>query len=108
MALGNFTPKKFGVGSTSGSVSVYTVPAGKGAILKNVHIQNTGNTSANAPVTIQIAGSSPIKYYLPTGNEAVKFDRDINIALNAGDNITIVSNSAIMIHYVISGVEFDV
>ena len=122
MAYGNAIPKRLAVGqlannATSGTL--YTVPVGMGAVIKRIHLWvGAGVLTTTSNVSLYV-NNLPVAMTYPS-NEANNTSggqtyhtwsaSDMNLALNAGDVITLnnASGSTITIVYNISGVEFTV
>lgn len=121
MAYGNATPKRLAIGqllAAATSATLYTVPTGMGAVIKRIPIWVTvGNLSVSSTITLSINGS-PVSFVIAvteTNNSQAGYyrfkqwaDFDLNIALNAGDVVTLTSNANVTIAFTISGVEFTV
>lgn len=98
------TAKKFYAGTpTTGSwTTVYTVPSGKQAIIKNITLCNTTGSTATIGIgaaTFSIVSSG----YSINANDTVVLD--LSVVLDAGQTITVTQGTANAIHVHISGVE---
>lgn len=79
------------------NTDVYTVPAGRQAVISTISVTNLTSTGATCRIAIRVAGASIanaqyIAYDIPIlGNEAKAFT--LGIGLGAGDIITVYASN---------------
>jgi hypothetical protein len=105
-----YTPKRFYIGQPGTTETMlYTVPAGKTVILKDITICNTSSTDATISLSIVPSGSTAGTANRILANLKVTANSIVDITLsqvmNEGDFLSAVQGTAGAITVVISGVE---
>lgn len=92
--------------STAGSL--YTVPSGKAAILKNMRFVNTGGSNQTFGLWIKRAGDSRrLRAVNAPINAAEMISDSGEVVLEAADSIEGSASASNTVDYVLSGVERD-
>lgn len=105
--MAEFLPKCLGDGQLPASkTTLYTVPAGKTAIINSIVLVNVAGASRTVNLYVNLSGVS--RRILPqnlTLMAGAKIDDNTQITLEAGDLIEGDCSSATSVDYVISGVQ---
>lgn len=105
--MAEFLPKNLGEGQLPNSkTTLYTVPAGKTAIIRSILLVNTNASSRTVNIYANFSGTSrrivPANYVL--GGSA-KMEDTSAVTLEAGDFIEGDASVAAQVDYIISGVQ---
>jgi hypothetical protein len=92
-----------GVATSASYVTVYTVPAGRRVILKNLNLRNGSGVASN--VQVNTTGVADLLNYPLTAGGTIGGNASIPlwIVLNAGDTIRIAVTSGTSVSFVFSG-----
>jgi hypothetical protein len=92
-----------GAATSSSYVTVYTVPAGRRVILKNLNLRNQSGAASN--VQVNTTGVADLLAFPLTAGGTVGGNASIDmwVVLNAGDTIRIAVSSGTTVSFVFSG-----
>ena len=106
--MGEFVSKNLASGkATNVKTTIYTVPAGRSAIVRSITLTNTDLVN---PVTIELTanfGAGSV-YCAPKNlTLAAKyfFEHDISITMGSGNMLEISASPTNVVDYIVSGVE---
>lgn len=89
--------------SSTGSVSVYTVPSGKRAVLRSINVYNVTGSGNRAFVSLS-SGRNIFEITLAAANTAGgSVNQQVWLVLEPGDVIQIGNANATAIDYILSG-----
>lgn len=94
--------------NTTTPTTVYTVPTGKRAIVKQIVAQNTTGTSKDLQFRLPVLGTVLHWVLAAYGTGADRVVQNVWIVLNAGDTIKLNTVVAGLVNVVISGSEHTV
>lgn len=96
-------PQRLGVANPAGTTlsTIYTVPVGKSAIVKQFTVCN--DTAAAATINVKLAGVPLVSLRTLTARETIIID--LSQVLNAGESIEVQAGTANSIYVMASGIE---